>query len=566
MNILQNNPYHLLGVYSNSPTKERLANHNRMKAFLKVGKPVSFPLDLPQYLASINRTEASVTDAEAKLTLPKDQILYAQFWFVKMTPLDDVAFNHLIAGDIDKAEDIWEKKECASSLQNRIVCALIRSDYACAITCAETLYGSTQYVSELISAIVGSGGNPDTSALSLSFIDVLCDEVGTNILLPFITNDTWKSHIEEKAVKPLIDSIQGAIDTAKKSKGKGSNARFNAGEALRKDTRNSLLQLKNFLSTTDLQYQMIADKLGLEILQCGIDYYNDSEEPDAAHKAMSLQKYAKSIVVGQMAKDRCKENVDILQKIIDNLPPSEVFAEDRAIHEELRKYCLLPDKICHAVTLLNNAKPHIQSIRRKLGVSNAYYLKISTQIVGNALSNVIAEVNEAQSIFSADKDDPNAALAAILRITHVKSVLEEAWKATRIMDGFDMEVDYKSGRYSENRSILKGLCEQLGVSTSTYTPSSSSSQPTQRKPTSTARSYASTTNKTSTNRQTTSTSSYSSSSSNSSSNNGCLIAFIVWIVLGCIAGAICAANDGDFAAGFCIAGVVILVWCNLFNQ
>ena len=76
---------------------------------------------------------------------------------------------------------------------------------------------------------------------------------------------------------------------------------------------------------------MIADKLGLEILQCGIDYFNDSEEPDAAHKAMSLQKYAKSIAVGQMAKDRCKENVDILQRIIDNLPPSEVFVEDRAI-------------------------------------------------------------------------------------------------------------------------------------------------------------------------------------------------------------------------------------------
>ena len=95
------------------------------------------------------------------------------------------------------------------------------------------------------------------------------------------------------------------------------------------------MQLKGFLSTNDLQYQMIADKLGLEILQCGIDYFNDSKERDAARKAMSLQKYAKSIVVGQMAKDRCKENVDILQEIIDNLPPSEVFTEDRVIHEEL---------------------------------------------------------------------------------------------------------------------------------------------------------------------------------------------------------------------------------------
>lgn len=566
MNILQSNPYRLLGVYSNSPTKERLANHNRMKAFLKVGKPVSFPLDLSNYLSPINRTEASVADAEAKLTLPKDQILYAQFWFLKTTPLDDVAFNHLIAGEIDKAEKIWQKRDCASSLQNRIVCALICRNYSCAITCAEVLYENTQYINQFVSAIIGTEGNIEVSNLVFSFLDVLCEEVGINKLLPFITKNAWKSHIGEKAVKPLVDSIQEAVEIAKKSKGKGSNARLNAGEELRKNTRNALSQLNKILSLTDLQYQMIADKLGLEILQCGIDYFNDSEEPDAAHKAMNLQKYAKSIVVGQMAKDRCKENVDILQRIIDNLPPSEVFMEDRAIHEELRKYCLLPDKICHAVTLLNNTKPHIQSIKRKLGISNSYYLKISTQVVGNALSNIIAEVNEAQSIFSADKDDPNATLAAILGITHVKSVLEEAWKATKIMDGFDMESEYKNGRYNENRSILKGLCDQLGVSTSAYTSSSSSSRPTQRKPTSTARSSASTTNRASASRQTTSTNSYSSSSSNSSSNNGCLIAFIVWIVLGCIAGAICVANDGDFAAGFCIAGVLVLIGSGLFNQ
>ncbi|WP_462347605.1 hypothetical protein [Alloprevotella tannerae] len=531
MNVLKNNPYRQLGVYTNSPTKERLANHNRMKAFLKVGKSVSFSLDLPQYLQPINRTDALVADAEAKLTLPKEQILHAQFWFIKTTLLDEVAFNHLFAGEIDKAEEIWQKRECLSALQNRIVCALIRKKYDFAIMCAEVLYGNTQYLNQFVSTIIGTGGNFDVSSLAFSFLDILCDEIGASKLLPFITNSSWKEHLGEKAVKPLINSIQEAINIAQKTKGRGSKARLNAGEALRRNTRNAILQLKGFLSTKDLRYQMIADKLGLEILQCGIDYFNDSEEPDAAHKAMSLQKYAKSIVVGQMAKDRCKENFDILQRIIDNLPPSEVFVEDRAIHEELRKYCLLPDKICHAVTLLNNTKPHIQSIKRKLDVSNSYYLKISTQVVGNALSNIIAEVNEAQSIFSADKDDPNATLAAILGITHVKSVLEEAWKAIKIMDGFDMESEYKNGRYNENRSILKGLCDQLGVSTSAYTSSSSSSRTTQRSQTSTTRPYSSTSNRTSANRQTTSTNSSNSSNSSDDTPWGCIAVIAIGIII-----------------------------------
>lgn len=470
MNVLKNNPYRLLGVYTNSPTKERLANHNRMKAFLKVGKPVSFPLDLPQYLQPNNRTDALVADADAKLALPKEQMFYAQFWFVKTTPLDDVAFNHLIAGELSKAEEIWQKKETLSSLQNRIVCALMCDDYAQALSCAEALYGNMQYVGQLVSTVIGTGGGVDVTNLPFAFLDALCEETDVKKILPNITNSTWKKYIGEKAVKPLIDKIQEAVDVAKKSRGKGSQARLEAGEVLMKDTKVTLQQLMSLLPKTDLQYQMIADKLGLEILQCGIDYYNESDDADAAHKAMKLQKYALKIVVGQMAKDRCKENVDILQEIIDNLPPSEVYADDRAIHEELRKYCLLPDKICHAVTLLNNTRPHLQAIKRKLGTTNDYYLKISTRIVGNALSNVIAEVNEAQSIFNGDKDD-SILFSGYLPL--LKTALREAWKATMIMDDFDMEADYKAKRYNENRSTLKRLCEQLGVSAYTSKPTSS---------------------------------------------------------------------------------------------
>ena len=474
MNVLKNNPYRLLGVYTNSPTKERLANHNRMKAFLKVGKSVSFSLDLPQYLQPINRTETLVADADAKLALPKDQMFYALFWFIKTTPLDDVAFNHLIAGERSKAEEIWQKKETLSSLQNRIVCALMCDDYKQALSCAETLYANMEYVNQFVSVVIGTGGNVDVTDLPFTFLDALCEEIDVQKILPHIENSIWKKHISGKAINPLIETIQNAIAIAKKSRGKGSQARLEAGEVLMKGTKATLQQLMSLLSKTDLQYQMIADKLGLEILQCGIDYFNEADEADTAHKAMKLQKYAMGIVVGQMAKDRCKENVDTLQKIIDNLPPSEVYSEDRAIHEELRKYCLLPDKICHAVTLLNNTRPHLQAIKRKLGVSNGYYLKISSQIVGNALINIIAEVNEAQSsLGNAHYGRDNATKALVHLAIVVKPVVEKAWEATMIMDTFDMEYDFKSKKYNENRSILKELCEQLGVSTSTSKPTSS---------------------------------------------------------------------------------------------
>lgn len=418
MKIIQNNPYRLLGVFSNSPLKERLANNNKLKAFLKVGKEASIPLDRIEFLPHLHRTEESVSSAEAMLTLPADQIKYAQFWFIKQSPLDEVAFNHLLNGETEKALSIWAKKDYVSSLQNRAICALMQSDVAEALRCFTQLYNSDEHLRDFVIAVTGDDSNYSQELLTHSLLDTLCEESDVYEILPSLSDTSWKEYVGQRTVTPLIQSIEEEIALAKKTKGEGCTVRLNAGNKLKNATRENLQTLKQLLPVDDIRYQMIADKLGIEILQCGIDYYNGSDATDAARNAMILQKYALSIVVGKLAKDRCQENVNILQKIIDNLPPSEVFMEDRAIHEELRKYCLLPDKICHAVTLLNNTKPHIQSIKRKLGVSNAYYLKISTQIVGNALSNVIAEVNEAQSIFSADKDDPNDTLAAILGITH----------------------------------------------------------------------------------------------------------------------------------------------------
>lgn len=450
MDIISKNPYRYLGVYSNSPTKERVANKAKMNAFLKVGKLVSFPLDLPNILPSIDRSIETVAKAEAELTLPTDQIRFAQFWWMNVSPLDSIAFNHLTSGNTDMARSIWEKKDDVSSLQNRFLISIINDDWNSAIQYAENLY--TNFSEEFIAKIIGEA-MPVSTPLWKMFIDSLAKS-GVN-LLPFIdtlTNTEWRNYILEITIAPLIDSIKEAIDLAESSKGKGSQARFKAGEKLMASTKSALNQLKKSLPVSDIRYQTIADKLATEILQCGIDYFNDSEEPDAAKKAMVLQCYAKDIAVGQMTIDRCNENVDILQKIIDALPPSEVFAEDSAIKKELRKYCQLPDKICHAITLLNNTKPYLQTIKDKLGVTNKYYLKISTQVVSNALHHLIEEVNAAQRQTASE----------------TKKALREAWKATLIMDAFDMNQDFRNNRYASNRSVLKDLYERYNVASHPY--------------------------------------------------------------------------------------------------
>ena len=140
MKIIENNPYRILGVYANAQMREILANQSRAMAFLKVGKQVEFPLDLNGLLPPIYRTSDMFDNANSCLAVAKEQVKYAQFWFLKITQIDDVAFNHLLAGNISEAENIWAKQDNISSLQNRLICSLIHGDYASTIAFAEKLY------------------------------------------------------------------------------------------------------------------------------------------------------------------------------------------------------------------------------------------------------------------------------------------------------------------------------------------------------------------------------------------------------------------------------------------
>ena len=256
---------------------------------------------------------------------------------------------------------------------------------------------------------------------------------------------------------------------------------------------------------------MVADNLAKQILQCGINYYNNAPDSDiqSPRKAMVLQSYAMSIAVDKPTKDRCKTNYDILKQAVDNIPPAEVVAETIEVRKELNKFMKLPDKISHSVTLFNNTKPWLQKIKSKLGASNPFYLSLSTQVIGNALHNVIEEVNQAQKYFSAiikavKESGIDPSLLNYLGDEHspakiienkVKPAAREAWKATLLMDTFDMESDFIKNRYLPNRKSLKEMCDSLGISTSaprqrstrtqtvrTVSTTSQSSQPSTHRP------------------------------------------------------------------------------------
>ncbi|MCD8290374.1 MAG: hypothetical protein LUC91_02605 [Prevotella sp.] len=432
MDIIKNNPYRLLGVYANSSKKELLANLRKIKAFLEVGKPVSFPLDLTTFLDGIDRTSNSVAAASGQLALPVNSMRYAQFWFVNSTSIDGIAMNHLIAGNMDSAVSFWEKKDNASSLQNRIVCALISQDYAKAIACAEKLYSA--FKANFVGLIMGNGGNQVAfTKIEYDFLDDLVDEVGAGTISDFITIDGWKQYVSKKEVESLLHSLNLALSVAVDTRGKGSTARLAAGRKLMKETKTPLKKLKFILSSGDLQYQMITDKVGLEVLQCSIDYFNDTDDPDGQTNAMDLLEYATSIVVGKMAKARCNENSEVLRRVgkefIVRKEVERIISRLERLKKDTEEGCRSVLKSANVISdpwssqsevkpdppvnpflqaisswredpsvtfireFVNDCKPDLASIKEKVGYSSPFYIDISSKVATASINSLVKIIN-----------------------------------------------------------------------------------------------------------------------------------------------------------------------------
>lgn len=493
MDIIEKNPYRLLGIYATSTAKERLANASKLNAFLKVGKSPDFPLDLNGYLPHLERTLESVSEAEARLTLPKEQLKYALFWFVHTNSFDEVAFNHLFQGDMTAAQDIWQKKVSASSLQNLLVCYLIHKDEHGLISCAEPLYST--YADALLEILGSKAVSADE--LGKIFLDVLEEEWGSMRLLRFVAktrNTGWQEYVKAKAVAPLVEEIRVEMEAVKSAAQSDPEGYYKRGKEFLKKCLPLLEKLKQLLPPSDPEYQAIADKLGLAILQCGINFFNASDTTHAITKrAMELQEAAQDIVVGALAKERCKENVNILKQIIDKLPPEVISSEMEVITSALNEFQKGGKTIAAAQRLLTNTQAALRDLAEKIGTNNGHYLQISTAIAAAALSATIDEVNRAQERFmlkSHLEKDPFSILERlkldrarpysrfeiseleklyqdpVSRLEYFKDVLSSAWLVMVMIGTLYLDSDFRKERYEPNRKTLKGLCDSVGVSTS----------------------------------------------------------------------------------------------------
>ena len=323
--IILDNPFRVLGVYANSSYREIVASISKATKFLEVGRQVDYPLDLPMvkdfYVKSkLTHSLEDLDNALALLSNSEERLKYAQFWFLRITPLDDEAFDVLFSGKPNHALSVWDREDNLSSLQNRVIIYLWKCDFKLALQNAEKLYN--KYSDEFLKA-VDSKGTLVKSANDLiqSFIDTLLVYITPSKLLEYIPSPVWLDCIIPTISDDTLAKINSAIkDTqdlldilnSEGVKSLPTTVKSGIGDKLIIDTKDEYHLLLKVVSPDDLRLQLVSDRLANMLYECSIDEYNLRKfSPDYS---INLLQEALNLSNNSMDKEEINSKIALFQK------------------------------------------------------------------------------------------------------------------------------------------------------------------------------------------------------------------------------------------------------------
>jgi hypothetical protein len=491
MQQIKNNPYRIIGLLVGATAPQQVRQINRLRqsieAEVEPDEDFSFPV-----ISKLNRTAEVVNAAAAKIHLESGKINAALFWFYKGNEIDDDAAFDILKGengDKEEAQKIWTSaikgkevtKRNASCLHNLSTLLLSNAFkgnkiFVKILEEAITLklkFLESDFSADLVKIATDENNRTNKIELQLIFLNELHSEIeknedlSTDRFLTILNNINFSAKAEflngfvQKPIRQIEDEI---LKTKTKRQADKRDAEI-FGKELYENTEASIEQLKNVLDTSDIRYQNIADKLANEILQCGIDFFQEfkDEDFDPSDESMNLFDLASSIAVGNIVTQRCEENTENLQEWIDEKPERDrqklIADELTFIGSKLERFQSLSDTISNSKDLIDSCKPKLIEIKKALGSNDEFYLNISSAVVQNAQNMLVQSVNE---IIEASNNRPFGSTLSSDRAS-IQTALDITFK----MGTFDMNATLKT-HYKKNLEGIKNLAGQLGIST--YSP------------------------------------------------------------------------------------------------
>lgn len=487
MQLVLNNPYRAVGLLVGATAREQERQIKRLKQFIEAEQEPDADFSFPT-LGNLNRTLDIVTEATSKLNLDSDKMMAALFWFYKGNEIsDEPALESIKTGDLDEVLNIWTKLTPSNEVTKRNASAFnnLGTIYLSGVLegtdSNESLlekgislklkFLESDYAKELKLIATDETFKTTKKDLQLNFLKNVQKEIeksqsiSSNQFVEILNKQEFTAKIDflQSFVTTPIQLIENEIELSKNQRKANKSKALQAGKELLKKTAENLSQLKSIFGKANIKYSSLSDKVSDEVLQCGIDYfsfYKDSEK-DPGSDVMSLFKKAKTLAIGNIAKQRCDENTENLQDWIEDKPNREI---ENLIREDAEKIISFIDffaenkeeSIANSETMINCCYIHLQNIKTKIGSQSEIYLSISTKVAGQAQHFIITEVNNFQKKIESQIN--------ISRKTAMENLLLVLVKANSAMKNIDSNVDMDSNfrsNFIKNKSKLEEMIYQI---------------------------------------------------------------------------------------------------------
>lgn len=330
------NPYRVIGVPSNSRIKLIQKNLSKLKAFSKLGKKIELDFDLTFLnLEKVDRSSDVISKVESRILLDEKKIKYSLFWFQDVSSYDSIALAKLIKGDTDKALEIWTKAMKSEEVNSKNFSAFNNSSsllFLLQLDKSKTdqfkkdnnsiaiLNKALEQKIKLINSAffqeyclsLGVKSNIDFSViqkfLAEKILEILNKNFSNKQLLEVVKDldESFSELFNGTLIKEPFSNIKEQVNLASLELKDNVKNGLLIGKSLIKNTVTDLRYLKETLGADHYHYESLADKVSNQILQCGINCFNETGDDQSY---LSSYKYALSIAPNEKTKSRAKDTI-----------------------------------------------------------------------------------------------------------------------------------------------------------------------------------------------------------------------------------------------------------------
>ncbi len=491
MNAINQNPYRVLGLFSDASARDIQKHKSKISLTAGVGKTATFDHDIGAF-GEFPRTSTSVQEASSQIEQAKKKVFHALFWFVNSDHIDEMAFDYLKKGDFAKASQVWQRLvtegnvtprsfSSASNLSTLLLWIAVNTrpldldKFQTAIELKRKVVVSETFPG-FVTRVAGATTTIDQDAILSDFLKeimLLIQSYPSLSQLSKIKLLQTFQHFPVSAKQHLTDTLTtGPERTIEKWILEAKQNRTDKpidgeiyGEELYDKTKADLQFLRQVWGVQSTQYQLLANLLAEEIRLCVHDFFmglRDNEEYDPGEPALKVAKMARLVGPTGQYKGRVDEMIVSLEEWVEEEPerkrskqlkePIEFINNELELIKELGHQ----DSIDTAKTFMHKCSPKLNVIKNIVGSENSLYLTLSSKVAQDSMNIVIKSLNITIFIINNKNIGSSPRSNQLLLATYA----EEAIKLIKVISKMDL-LNEVVKNVNENKNALKIMAMPL---------------------------------------------------------------------------------------------------------